>query len=122
MVGDQLVWSGAERFYTCRFLWSRYVNSAFGSPFLFDIKNSEYFFDQRGVAMSAQTHIMVAQSALQKHTKNLTACVDALDTVKQRIEFLLRDYEDDAPAYFTLLSIQKEVERVNGQIYGEVSL
>jgi len=122
MLGDPVGGSGVERLYACRFLWSRYVNSASGSPFLFNIKNSEYIFDQRGAAMSAQTHIMVAQSALQKHTKNLTDCVESLDAVKQRIELLLRDYEDDAPAFFTLLSIQKEVERVNGQLYGEVSL
>jgi len=99
-------------------LRSRSSNLASGSPFLFGSKNSETS-ERRSVAMCAQTHIMVAQAALQKHTKNLIACIDDIDAVKHRIELLLRDYEDDAPAYFTLLSIQKEIERVNGQLYAE---
>jgi len=71
--------------------------------------------------MSAQTHIMVAESALKLHTKNLIECVEDLDAVKHRIELLLRDYEDDVPAYFTLLSIQKEIERVTHQLRAEVA-
>jgi len=117
----QLVGRVLRGFMPAVFLDSRSCNLASGSPFLFASENSEYS-ESGGVAMSAQTHIMVAQSALQKHTKNLIDCVDDLNAVKQRIELLLRDYEDDAPAFFTLLSIQKEIERVNGQLYGEVSV
>jgi len=52
----------------------------------------------------------------QTHNQILTSCIDDFDALSQRIKHMLTSLIDDEPAYFTLLSILNEHQRINKKL------